>query len=220
VTRQYPVEHFPALDAPGICQSAFIDRIPGIVVSQDKQQALRRLDSIHGEIRRWLGFNRWPLVTAEQIHGDKVAVIDQPVRSDEEFPGCDGLLTDQPGVALGIRVADCCAVFMVDPLTPAIALVHAGKKGTELGIVGKTIERMAERFCTKPEELIVQLSPCIRPPHYEIDFAAEIIRQCESHGVVRIHDGGVCTACHLEKYYSYRAEKGKTGRMLALLALK
>jgi hypothetical protein len=78
---------------------------------------------------------------------------------------------------------------------------------------------MAERFGSVPGNIIVQLSPCIRPPHYEIDFAAEIIRQCRSKGISRVHDSGVCTACDISRYYSYRAEKGKTGRMLALLGL-
>jgi copper oxidase (laccase) domain-containing protein len=67
--------------------------------------------------------------------------------------------------------------------------------------------------------MIVQLSPCIRPPHYEVDFAAEIIRQCRSIGIKEIHDSGVCTACDLGRCYSYRAEKGKTGRMLAMIGL-
>jgi copper oxidase (laccase) domain-containing protein len=66
----------------------------------------------------------------------------------------------------------------------------------------------------------VQLSPCIRPPHYEIDFAAEIVRQCRAAGVNHVHDCNICTACDLARYYSYRVEKGKTGRMLALLALR
>nr|MBA2241521.1 laccase domain-containing protein [Chthoniobacterales bacterium] len=70
-----------------------------------------------------------------------------------------------------------------------------------------------------PEDLIVQLSPCIRPPHYEIDFAAQIIAQCRERGVENVHDCAVCTACDLERYYSYRAEKGRTGRMLALLTM-
>ncbi len=78
---------------------------------------------------------------------------------------------------------------------------------------------MKECFGSDPENMIVQLSPCIRPPHYEINFAAEIIRQCRSYGVKQIHDSGICTACDLDRYYSYRAEKGKTGRMLALLGL-
>ena len=47
----------------------------------------------------------------------------------------------------------------------------------------------------------------------------EIIEQCRAAGVKKIHDTGVCTACDIDRYYSYRAEKGKTGRMLALLGL-
>jgi copper oxidase (laccase) domain-containing protein len=79
---------------------------------------------------------------------------------------------------------------------------------------------MATQFGSKISNLIVQLSPCIRPPHYEVDFAAQVIEQCKSRGVTQIHDNGVCTACDLQSYYSYRAEKGRTGRMLALLGLK
>ncbi|MEY2561669.1 MAG: purine-nucleoside/S-methyl-5-thioadenosine phosphorylase / adenosine deaminase, partial [Verrucomicrobiota bacterium] len=83
----------------------------------------------------------------------------------------------------------------------------------------KAIQQMKETFGSNPENMIVQLSPCIRPPHYEIDFAAEIARQCRDLGVNHVHDSGVCTACDLTRYYSYRAEKGRTGRMLAFLAL-
>ncbi|HEV2965660.1 MAG TPA: polyphenol oxidase family protein, partial [Chthoniobacterales bacterium] len=101
----------------------------------------------------------------------------------------------------------------------AIGLVHSGKKGTELAIASKAIEKMGEQFGSNPADLIVQLSPCIRPPHYEIDFAAEIVEQLRTAGVKQIHDSGVCTACDIDRYYSYRAEKGKTGRMLALLGL-
>ena len=145
--------------------------------------------------------------------------VDRGRRVGREFPGCDGIITNQRRVALGIYVADCCAVYIVDPKTPAIGLVHSGRKGTELGVVTNAIREMVDRFGSDPANMIVQLSPCIRPPHYEIDFAAEIIRQCRAFGVKEIHDSGICTACDLDRYYSYRAEKGKTGRMLALLGL-
>jgi hypothetical protein len=78
---------------------------------------------------------------------------------------------------------------------------------------------MIDRFGSDPADFVVHLSPCIRPPHYEVDFAAEIVQQCRALGVSEIHDSGVCTAGDLDRYYSYRAEKGKTGRMLALLGL-
>jgi copper oxidase (laccase) domain-containing protein len=219
VIARVPIEYFPALQAVTFCRHAFIERIPGIDVSHDKAEALKRLDAVHREIRCQIGISDWPLLTAQQIHGDKIAIVDQPAAGDKEFAGCDGIITNQKKIALGIHVADCCAVYIVDPKTPAIGLVHSGKKGTEAAIVSKAIQQMHDNLGSDPAELVVQLSPCIRPPHYEIDFAAQIIEQCRAAGVKAIHDSGVCTACDVERYYSYRAEKGKTGRMLALLGL-
>jgi copper oxidase (laccase) domain-containing protein len=216
---QLPFEQFPALNAMAKCRHGFTRRIPGVDVSNDKAEALKRLESAHQEIRNAIGIGDWPLLTAQQVHGDKIAFVDAPMESDREFSGCDGIITNQPGIALGIYVADCCAVYIVDPSTPAIGLVHSGRKGTALGVVSRAITQMVDRFGSDPANMVAQLSPCIRPPHYEVDFAADIVRQCRAAGLEEIHDNGVCTACHLDAYYSYRAEKGRTGRMLALLAL-
>ena len=275
-----PFEQFPALSAIGICRHVFTQRIPGIDVSHNKAKVLNRLETAHRGIRNAIGVGDWSLVTVQQIHGNKIAVVDSlmsfrprfprlspsergedqgagfeqtrpgstltrplslakgkatrqargharitsvtdnPVTRNNEFRGCDGIITNQRGAALGIYVADCCAVYIVDPKTPAIGLVHSGKKGTALAIVSNAIQQMREYFGSNPADLLVQLSPCIRPPHYEVDFAAEIVRQCRAFGVKEIHDNGVCTACDLDRYYSYRAEKGKTGRMLALIGLE
>ena len=232
-------EQFPALSAIEICRHVFAQRIPGVDVSHDKAEVLNRLEAVHGEIRNAIGIGDWPVFTAQQVHGNQIAIVGEvgsALPADRgrsgpdwhsgaaslpgrEFPGCDGIITNQRGVALGIYVADCCAVYVVDPKTPAIGLVHSGRKGTELGVVTNALNQMIERFGSNPDEMIVQLSPCIRPPQYEVDFAAEIIRQCRALGVKQIHDSGVCTACDLARYYSYRAEKGKTGRMLALLGI-
>ena len=230
---QLPFEQFPALSAVGICRHVFTQRIAGIDVSHDKAEVLKRLNAGHREIQNAIGIGDWPLFTAQQVHGNKIAVVDEvgsALRADRgrrraaflpsrEFPGYDGMITNQRGIMLGIYVADCCAVYIVDPKTPAIGLVHSGRKGTQLGVVTNAINQMVQRFSSDPANMIVQLSPCIRPPHYEIDFAAEIMRQCRAFGVKEIHSSGVCTACDLDRYYSYRAEKGKTGRMLALLGI-
>lgn len=218
---QLPFEQFPALSAIEICRHAFTQRIPGIDVSHDKAEVLKRLEAAHREIRNAIGVGDWPLFTAQQIHGNKIAVVDSSSHGPvgREFPGCDGIITNQWGIMLGVYVADCCAVYIVDPKTPAIGLVHSGRKGTELDIVTNAIRQMKDRFGSNPLDLVVQLSPCIRPPHYEVDFAAEIIRQCRAVDVKEIHNSDVCTACDLNRYYSYRAEKGRTGRMLALLGL-
>jgi YfiH family protein len=191
--------------------------LPNIDVAHEKTIALQHLDAVHSEIRNALGLAQMPFVTAQQVHGNRIAAV-TAAHEDGCIAACDGLVTDQPNICLGIYVADCCAVYLVDEVTGAIGLVHSGRKGTALQIVPNAIETMREKFGTDPCDLVVQLSPCIRPPHYEIDFAAEIVRQCEGAGVQRIVDSGTCTACEPSRYYSYRAEKGRTGRMLALLA--
>ena len=175
---ELPFEQFPALSAIGICRHVFTQRIPGFDVSHDKAEVLKRLEASHREIRDAIGIGDWPLFTAKQIHGNKIAVVDRcshgPV--GREFPGCDGIITNQHGIALGVYVADCCAVYIVDAKTPAIGLVHSGRKGTELGVVTNAIREMIDRFGSDPANMMVQLSACIRPPHYEIDFVAEILR--------------------------------------------
>lgn len=213
------VEFFPALRDLGIVRHGFVRRIPGIDVATDRVAALARLDATHRGLRADLGLGEIPFATAEQVHGNEIAVLAEPLRADCCFAGADGLATNQPGVSLGIYVADCCAVFLIDPVRRALGLVHSGKKGTELAIAARAIEILGERFGSAPGDLVVQLSPCIRPPHYEVDFAAEIVRQVRVTGVRQVYDSGRCTAAELERYYSYRAEKARTGRMLALLSL-
>jgi polyphenol oxidase len=214
------LEFFPALNDIEVIKHVFVGRVPGIDVAVDRTEALARLDETHRAVREGLGFAADAFAIAEQVHGQELAVIDQPLFGERCFAGVDGLITNQVGVSLGIYVADCCAVFLVDPVQRCIGLVHSGKKGTELAIVTRAIEKMQECFGSRPADLVVQLSPCIRPPHYEVDFAAEIIRQARSAGVEQVHDEARCTACELDRYYSYRAEKARTGRMLALLVLR
>jgi copper oxidase (laccase) domain-containing protein len=216
---QLPAEQFQALSAlPGVVHG-FTLRVPGIEMSHDKAEALARLDNVHRKIRSEQSLAEVPFITAQQVHGKEIGVVDSRISEDKCFENCDGSITDQRGICLGIYVADCCAVFLVDPVRRAIGLVHSGKKGTELGVVANAIETMTARFGSHASDLVIQLSPCIRPPHYEIDFAAEIVRRCRDLGVTSVHDDGVCTACDLKRYYSYRAEKGRTGRMLAFLGL-
>jgi copper oxidase (laccase) domain-containing protein len=153
------------------------------------------------------------------VHGDLIATVPDGADGGRVVRGVDGLVTKQVGVALGIYVADCAAVFLADRVTGALALVHSGKKGTDLGIAGQTVERMGREAGTRPADLEVAISPCIRPPHYEEDFLKALEEQLHGAGVPReqVSVSGECTGAKVGQYYSYRIEKGKTGRMLALL---
>ena len=200
---------------------AFVGKVPGIDVNTDRSVALTRLENYHYEVRRSLGVAERVFVTAEQVHGNRITVL--PVGGQiPPLPcaGSDGVITNRADVCLCIYVADCCAVYLVDPVRHVIGLVHSGRKGTEFDIVTNAFQAMSGHFGTQADDLVVQLSPCIRPPWYEADFAAEIAAQCHAAGITRVFDAGVCTAANPDRYYSYRREKGRTGRMLALLALR
>jgi copper oxidase (laccase) domain-containing protein len=158
-----------------------------------------------------------PFAIAEQVHGNLVARVDEP--DSLPSPGVDALVTRRAGLCLAIYVADCAAVYLADKEIRAIGLVHAGKKGAELGIVTEAIATMRNEFGSDPANLVMQVAPCIRPPHYEVDFAADIVQQARDAGVRDVFDCGTCTASHPELYYSYRREKGRTGRLLALAAI-
>ncbi|NWK57151.1 laccase domain-containing protein [Verrucomicrobiaceae bacterium N1E253] len=196
----------------------FVERIPGIVVDTDREATLARLQPEHEARVKALGFEWAELQRAEQVHGAEIAMVEResPVRI---WPGVDGLLTADPGVLLGIYVADCGAVYLSDQKQGVLGLLHSGKKGTEGNITGKAIAMMQNHYGSRPEDIEVALAPCIRPPHYEVNFASQIRKQVLDAGVPehRFTDSGLCTGSDLEHYYSYRIERGCTGRMLALL---
>ncbi|MEI6277833.1 MAG: polyphenol oxidase family protein [Verrucomicrobiae bacterium] len=209
-------ESFAALDAIPHIRAGFTRRIPGLDVRVERGEVLARLNAAHREALADAGLGGTAFATAEQVHGKHVA----EVSAATTVPAADGLLTTTPGICLGIHVADCAAVYLADRHGRGIALVHSGKKGTGLGIAATAVEALRRAASIPPSDIIAQISPCIRPPHYETAFAAEIARQLETAGVREIHDCGTCTASHPDIYYSYRREKGLTGRMLAFLALR
>ena len=211
-----PFETFPAL-SPLPVLHAFTGRVPGLDVKIDRAAALDLLADHHGEIRAHIGTGARRFITAEQVHGASVCAV--TAATPAPVAGTDALITDDPAVCLGIYVADCGPVWLVDPVRRAIGCIHSGRKGTQLGIVSGTIEAMVKNFGCVRADITAQLGPCIRPPNYEVDFAADILRQCRDAGLISVHDCGRCTAAESVDYYSYRREKGQTGRMLALLAL-
>jgi len=215
---QEPLETISELrEIPGV-RASFIGRIPGIDVAVPREEAVNRLTPVHGELlNAFLGI-KLPLVTAEQVHGSSVALVDTTTTGP--LLQTDGLVTTQQDVTLGIYVADCAPVWIVAHDGTAGALLHSGKKGTELGIARQGIRSLTDLTGKKAGEFLAIIGPCIRPPCYEVDFAAEIARQAREEGIHEIHDAGICTACTQDCYYSYRREKGLTGRMLATLTLR
>lgn len=194
----------------------FVLRHPEVSVAGEREEVIERLRPTHLAHVREMGFKAEEWCIAGQVHGAEVGVVDEPLATPWE--GVDGFVSRSSDVVLGIYVADCCAVYLVDSETGIFGLVHSGRKGSEQGITGNAIRAM-RGLGSRVEDIRVVLSPCIRPPAYEVDFAKLIVADCLKAGVSadQVHDEEVCTSSDLSRYYSYRIEKGQTGRMLALL---
>lgn len=168
-----------------------------------------KADNYDQRLVRSFGYEEF--ARAEQTHGNGVAIVTRP----GNYPGVDALITTVPCLLLLIRCADCAPVYLVDLVTRTIALIHSGKKGTLANVVGATVAAMPSR----PADLLAVIGPSIGPCHYDMDIWTPIENQLRAAGVRDIHNKHRCTACHLDRYFSYRAERGQTGRMFALLAI-
>jgi len=219
------MEAFSFLDEinslPGI-KAGWVERVAGLPIEGDRDAAMKLLRPTHEERIQAFGGPKARWWRAEQIHGCEVAVIptaEEIIAADglPVVPDVDGLITIEPGQVLSIYVADCGAIWLADRKTAAIGLLHSGKKGTECNIMGEAVEMMHKRFGSNPADILAVLSPCIRPPEYDVDFAAEIARQAKESKVGTFIDCGLNTGCDLDRFYSYRMEKGQTGRMMAMI---
>jgi len=208
---------FPLIEALPAFAHRFTLRHPTIAVDAERAEVVERLWAWHREQASELGFPAEMLCIAEQVHGKGVAVVHEP--PTHAIAQVDGIISGSAGLVIGIYVADCGAIYLADPVSGAFGVLHSGKKGSELGIAAEGIRLMHEHFGALPENIRVQLAPCIRPPAYEVDFAAQIRKSCLRAGILPEHytDCGICTSSDSSRYYSYRLEKGRTGRMLALL---
>ena len=223
--RPRVTEAFPFLDSlnsiPGV-HAGWVERVPDLPIFGDRDEAMQLLRPHHERAVAGFAGRNASWWRAEQVHGISVLVVpgspqvfapdDLPV-----VPNCDGLVTCQTGIILTIYTADCGAIWLADRKCGAVGLLHSGKKGTHGNILANALRVMTSEFGTRPADVTAVLGPCIRPPDYEIDFAAEIRDQASKSGIGNFFDCGLNTASDLKRFYSYRRELGKTGRMMAMI---
>ena len=184
-----------------------------------------------------------------QVHSAEVVCSDAPRPPDQVHLRADAILTDNPAVTLFMRFADCVPILLHDPIHKVVGLVHAGWMGTVRRTVLAGVQAMQVKYGSQPGDILAGIGPSICVAHYEIgEEVAEQVRQVFgedagallpttngsihldlweanrwllwSAGVREIQISGVCTACHVEDWYSHRAEHGRTGRFGALINLK
>jgi len=177
------------------------------------------------------------LTTVQQVHSARV--IDACGRKGERIGEGDAIISGEPGVAIGIRTADCVPVLLADPETRLVACVHAGWRGTAANILGATIDALRSRGC-RPEDLHVAIGPSIGSCCYEVgtevarhfaqwreavigdgrprlDLPAINEMQARAAGVRQIWKSGECTFCRTDRFHSFRRDKDQAGRMLSFV---
>ncbi len=183
-----------------------------------------------------------------QVHGVEVAVATSPRAPGTPHAQADVILTDNPAVTLMMRFADCVPILLHDPIRRVAGIAHAGWMGTVRGTVAAAIRAMQTTFGSAPEDIRAGIGPSIGPDHYLVgedvagqarqafgkdaarllagrpdgvhfDLWAANLLLLKRAGVREIELAGLCTACHLEDWYSHRAEHGRTGRFGAVIAL-
>ena len=110
----------------------------------------------------------YPVIQGHQVHGSRVAIVERPGMTREELEGYDAFVTNRPGVAIGVRTADCVPVLLYDPVERVVAAVHAGWKGTVLQISKGVLEAMGQEFCCRPENLLAVIGPSIGPDSFQV----------------------------------------------------
>lgn len=171
-----------------------------------------------------IGFPSAPVITCRQVHQNKIIKVDLLENTPQEIRKMqgDGLITNQPNVILAVLTADCLPVLLIDEKQKAIAAIHAGRNGTMVSIVEKAIEKMGSLFGTAPKNLLVGIGPGIKKCCYEVDILENNIQQIKDKGVLKknIYIVDQCTSCKNDIFFSYRAKKGETGRMVGFIMIK
>jgi YfiH family protein len=157
-------------------------------------------------------------------------------------PQADALVTDVPGLAVSVRVADCLPLLLADRRGRAVAAVHGGWRSLAAGIVGRTLDGLARRYGVAAEDCLAALGPALGPCCFEVgeevaaifahltpravhrpagrrprvDLGAVARLQLQAAGVPAEQIEGLdrCTACHAGEFFSHRRDQGRTGRLV------
>ncbi len=204
----------------------------------DESAEYKALESNRRIVAEYLSHPNIGLCMGKQIHGKRVAYVRKAGLSE----ATDGLVTDQPGLAVGVLVADCAAVLFADPVNKIVGAVHSGWRGAVSGILQEAVRQM-EKIGAEPDLMQVYISPCISQSSFEVgeevasqfserhvdrsrkkphvDLRGFILQELIKAGIsneVIIRDEK-CTMTHPETLHSHRRDGAKSGRMMGIIYL-
>ncbi len=179
------------------------------------------------------------LVLAHQVHGNTVLWHQANPGGWLLLEGADGHATASRGLLLAVTVADCVPVYLVAPSHGAIALLHAGWRGTAAGILANGLDLLQRETGATPSDVIMHAGVAISGPCYEVgaevmtgvgraaegegpwhlDIREVLLAQAARLGVAEATASSHCTARQRSDFFSHRASGGLDGRQVAYLAM-
>ena len=185
--------------------------------------------------KSFVGFDA--LVMAHQVHGTRVLVHGAPASGWVIHEGADGHITPHAGLLLGVTVADCTPIYLHDPRTGILCLLHAGWRGTAGGILAHAVDLCVRQYGVRPTDLVMHCGASISGAEYEVgaevfaacglaappgqrghlDVRRVLVAQAEALGVGEVTVSPWCTARDAAQFHSHRRSGGRDGRMLAFL---
>lgn len=206
----------------------------------------------HARLAQAVGYDVSRLVMSHQIHSDvvrRVTAADAQGFDHHLYPTCDGLITNEPEVALWVFTADCTPILLHDPVTGAVGAVHAGWRGTAAAIGTKAVEAMVEAYGCRREDIRAAIGPNIAQCCFETDpdvpeamvktygkAAEPFLRpsgekyyvnlkeinalSLRQAGVRDIAISSLCTACEPGRFWSHRKMGSSRGSQGAIIVCK
>ena len=183
------------------------------------------------------------------VHGARVVQAPAPRGRRMPPLQADAIITHSAQVTLLMRFADCLPILVYEPRRRVLGMAHAGWRSTAQGVAMALVEALVQAYDARPRDMVAVLGPAIGPDHYEVgpdvhqalraafgeaaeawfrprgkrftlDLWAANAWQLRRAGVGTVRISRLCTACDTVRWFSHRAEKGRTGRFPALMALK
>lgn len=176
----------------------------------------------------------------KQVHSDKISFV----KVGGTCGKSDSMITNKNNIGLAISTADCCAVFIYDPVKKVIAGVHSGWRGTSKEILVKVLQTLSNEFDSAPGDLICYLSPSVSQRNYEVgvevaeQFDLNYLKQENgkylldipkidedillNYGVMphNIQVSNLCSYEYSSILHSYRRDGKKSGRALGVIVMR
>lgn len=172
---------FNGLENTGIVKHCFSSRLGGVSkghlstmnLSYTRGDEKECVDENYRRIAKVLGCKIEDIVCSDQTHTTNVKKVTaddkgKGIVKPRDYKDIDGLITNEPGIALATFYADCVPLYIVDPVHHAIGLSHSGWRGTVKRMGAVTLKKMKEEYGTKPEDVYAAIGPSICQDCYEV----------------------------------------------------